>query len=120
MLKVLGLGKAAPGIVASDEIIPLHWFEDGLMWKKVIVYTLFVFDDSLDPEKLRGALERLVQRETYKKLGSRLRTNVRISEPILHVLSINLNQQFLIVIKSRLKAESSITYPWSSTLHVLQ
>jgi hypothetical protein len=77
MLKFLGLAKPAPSIVASDKIIPLHWFEDGLMWKKVIVYTLFVFDDALDPEKLRIALEKLIQRDGYKKLGGRLRTNVR-------------------------------------------
>ncbi|KAF7556046.1 hypothetical protein G7Z17_g1721 [Cylindrodendrum hubeiense] len=75
MFKLLGLEKDTPSIVPSDQIIPLHWFEDGFMWKKVIVYTLFVFDDALDPEKLRGALDRLIQRKGYKKLGGRLRKN---------------------------------------------
>ncbi|KPM36043.1 hypothetical protein AK830_g10522 [Neonectria ditissima] len=75
MFNVLGFTKEAPSIVPSDRIIPLHWFEDGFMWKKVIVYTLFVFDDALDPELLRGSLERLIQRDGYKKLGGRLRKN---------------------------------------------
>ncbi|KAK7420374.1 hypothetical protein QQX98_002797 [Neonectria punicea] len=77
MFKLLGLAKETPSIVATDQIIPLHWFEDGFMWKKVIVYTLFVFDDALDPVKLRGALNRLVQRDGYKKLGGRLRKNAQ-------------------------------------------
>lgn len=77
MFSFLGIGQGAPALVPTDQVIPLHWFEDGVMWKKVIVYTLFVFDDVLDPEKLRTSLEKLVARDGYKKLGARLRRNVR-------------------------------------------
>ncbi|KAF4981727.1 hypothetical protein FZEAL_2529 [Fusarium zealandicum] len=78
MFKLLGLAKASPPpTVPSDQVIPLHWFEDGFMWKKVIVYTLFVFDDALDPDKLRDGLERLVHRAGYRKLGGRLRKNAQ-------------------------------------------
>ena len=80
MFKLLGLAKPVPSSVSSDQssdqVLPLHWFEDGFMWKKVIVYTLLVFDDALDPEKLRDALTKLIQRDGYKKLGARLRKNV--------------------------------------------
>lgn len=76
MLGLLGFSRDAPAIISTDQVIPLHWFEDGFMWKKVIVYTLFVFDDTLDPDKLRDALTRLIQRDGYKKLGARLRRNV--------------------------------------------
>ena len=69
--------KGSPNIDPSDQVIPLHWFEDGFMWKKVIVYTLFVFDDVLDPDHLRQSLEALIARDGYKKLGGRLRKNVR-------------------------------------------
>ncbi|RSM15439.1 hypothetical protein CDV31_005032 [Fusarium ambrosium] len=78
MFQWLGLSQsAAPTLVPTDKIIPLHWFEDGVMWKKVIVYTLFVFDDALSPDMLRESLERLVDREGYRKLGGRLRRNAQ-------------------------------------------
>lgn len=77
MLKFVGLaGSETPKPVASDQVIPLHWFEDGFMWKKVIVYTLFVFDARLDPEKLHESLGRVIERDGYRKLGGRLRRNV--------------------------------------------
>ncbi|KAH8176624.1 family regulatory protein [Sarocladium implicatum] len=75
MLSLLGLAQKTPERVPSDQVIPLHWFEDGFMWKKVIVYTLFAFDDALDPEVLRRALETLINRKGYRKLGGRLRRN---------------------------------------------
>ncbi|RSL73751.1 hypothetical protein CEP54_000117 [Fusarium duplospermum] len=77
MFQWLGLSQSPPTVVPTDKIIPLHWFEDGVMWKKVIVYTLFVFDDALSPDKLRDSLERLVDREGYRKLGGRLRRNAQ-------------------------------------------
>ncbi|UKZ75596.1 hypothetical protein TrVFT333_003284 [Trichoderma virens FT-333] len=40
-----------------------------------------VFDDVLDPEKLRGSLEGLVKREGWQRLGGRLRKNVRTAAP---------------------------------------
>lgn len=40
-MKFLGLGQATPVIDPTDQVIPLHWFENGFMWKTVIVYTLY-------------------------------------------------------------------------------
>lgn len=76
--KLLGLKSEVP-VVPTDQVIPLHWFEDGSMWKTVIVYTLLAFDEALDPETLRDSLTRLIQRDGYKKLGARIRKNVRFS-----------------------------------------
>ncbi|TPX07382.1 uncharacterized protein E0L32_002148 [Thyridium curvatum] len=74
--KLLGLKSEVP-VVPTDQVIPLHWFEDGFMWKTVIVYTLLAFDEALDPETLRDSLTRLIQRDGYKKLGARIRKNAQ-------------------------------------------
>lgn len=77
MLGLFGLSRPTPEPTEgpTDKVIPLHWFEDGFMWKKVIVYTLFVLDDALEPSKLQQSLEKLIHREGYQKIGARLRRN---------------------------------------------
>jgi len=61
----------------TDTIIPLHFFDDTPLWRAFILYSMFVFDSVLDPEKLRHSLESLAQREGWRKLGARMRRNVR-------------------------------------------
>ena len=60
----------------SDRVVPLHFFDDGPLWKAFILYSMFVFDEVLDPEKLRSCLERLTRKDGWWKLGARLRQNV--------------------------------------------
>lgn len=65
----------APERVASDQIVPVGFFDDTILFRTFVLYTLFVFDDVLDVEKLHTSLERVVNRPGWKKLGARLRRN---------------------------------------------
>jgi hypothetical protein len=69
-------GSSPPPVVESDRVIPLHFFDDAPLWRAFTLYSLFVFDDILDADKLRSSLERLVHKEGWEKLGARLRYNV--------------------------------------------
>lgn len=68
---------AVPAKVPTDSVIPFRFFDDTPLWKAFILYSMFVFDDVLDPQKLRRSLDALVKRDGWHKLGARLRKNVR-------------------------------------------
>jgi hypothetical protein len=72
-------GRAAPAHVESDKIIPVGFLDNSPLMTRIVLYNLMVFDDVLDPEKLRDALDRLVQRPGWGKMGARLRNNVGFS-----------------------------------------
>lgn len=61
-----------PDIVANSSL----WDNMDIMREQVLITTL-QFDDILDPELLRISLVNLISREGWKKLGGRLRLNVR-------------------------------------------
>ncbi|KAL2173568.1 uncharacterized protein P884DRAFT_211360 [Thermothelomyces heterothallicus CBS 202.75] len=67
----------APQRVPSDHVVPVGFFDDTIIFRTFVLYTLFVFDDVLDVEKLRSSLERVVARPGWKKFGARLRRNDR-------------------------------------------
>ncbi|KAK1241762.1 hypothetical protein MKX07_007585 [Trichoderma sp. CBMAI-0711] len=67
----------APQRVPTDLVVPVGFFDDTIIFRTFVLYTLFVFDDVLDPERLRSSLERVVSRPGWKKLGARLRKNDR-------------------------------------------
>lgn len=69
-------GPAAPARVPTDKVIPLHFWDDSPLYRRIALYNLKVFDDVLDPEMLRSSLEALVSQDTWRKLGGRLRKNV--------------------------------------------
>lgn len=69
-------GPAAPARVPTDKVIPLHFWDDSPLYRRIALYNLKVFDDALDPEMLRSSLETLVPQDTWQKLGGRLRKNV--------------------------------------------
>ncbi|KAH8889208.1 hypothetical protein GQ53DRAFT_842924 [Thozetella sp. PMI_491] len=56
-----------------DTVIPLHYFDDSPMFARITMYVLMAYDEVLDPEKLRSSLDQLVRRETWQKLGGRIR-----------------------------------------------
>jgi hypothetical protein len=74
MLNLFGWGTAVPE--AGDKVLPLHFFDDTPVWRSFILYSLFIFEDVLDTDKIRHSLEELAQREGWQKLGARLRRNV--------------------------------------------
>lgn len=69
----------------DDKIVPLHFFDDTIVWRSFVLYSTFVFDCVLDVEKLQSSLQRLVCREGWWKLGARLRKNVRTTRLHLQV-----------------------------------
>lgn len=71
-------GPTVPARIPTDQIIPLHFWDDSPLYKRIALYNLKVFDDVLDPEKLRSSLEILVSQNTWRKLGGRLRKAVRV------------------------------------------
>lgn len=63
----------------ADEVYPL-FFLDNLSTGRVIVLSEALrFDAVLDPIKLRDGLTRLIQQGDWRKLGGRLRTQVKFS-----------------------------------------
>jgi hypothetical protein len=67
---------AATARIATDEVIPLHLWDDSPFYRRIALYNLKVFGDVLDPVKLRKSLETLVSQRTWRKLGGRLRKKV--------------------------------------------
>ncbi|AEO59460.1 hypothetical protein MYCTH_2307806 [Thermothelomyces thermophilus ATCC 42464] len=59
----------------TDKVVPLHFFENSLLVQGNNMAVSLVFDDVLDPEKLRQSLERLIKRDGWQRLGGRLRKN---------------------------------------------
>lgn len=74
--------NAATPAAKPDLVIPLHYFDNNTMFTSITMHAIMVYDEVLDPGKLRSTLSRLVERETWQKLGARLRKGVRI--PISH------------------------------------
>ncbi|KAI1080955.1 hypothetical protein F5B20DRAFT_579777 [Whalleya microplaca] len=69
------MGKPGSDPVPTDRVLPLHFFENSLLVQGNNMAVSLVFDEVLDPEKLRQSLERLVKREGWQRLGGRLRKN---------------------------------------------
>lgn len=77
MLGYLFGQKKAPERVVTDRVVPVGFFDNTILFRTFVMYTLFVFDDVLEPEKLRSSLERVVSRPGWNKMGARLRRSVR-------------------------------------------
>ncbi|KAI0508451.1 hypothetical protein F5B22DRAFT_620629 [Xylaria bambusicola] len=65
----------APPAVATDTIVPMHHMDDNNINRSMVVMFMMRFDDVLDPEKLKGSLEKLLSRDDWRKLGTRIRLN---------------------------------------------
>jgi hypothetical protein len=77
---ILSTKPMAPEHVPTDEIIPLFPHDDTVSNRAIALDFTMVFDNVLDAEKLSGALWKLLERPGWRKLGARLRLNVRQSE----------------------------------------
>ncbi len=66
----------APARVPTDIVIPLHQIDDTPTNRSLCLDQSMRFDDVLDVDKLVGALERLLEKPGWRKLGARLRLNV--------------------------------------------
>ncbi|KAL7918440.1 hypothetical protein ACQKWADRAFT_304046 [Trichoderma austrokoningii] len=75
LFRFLGLGsrRSAPSTVPTDEIAPVHLFDDTDTLRGVTMVWTFRFDEVLDADRLGGSLSELLRMEGWRKLGGRLR-----------------------------------------------
>lgn len=66
-----------PPTVPTDEVIPLHILDGNRVVQAILLEFTYKFDDVLDVVKLRNSLNRLLEIGEWRKLGARLRLNVR-------------------------------------------
>lgn len=64
-------------MIPTDEILPLNAADDSAVLRTVVVVLSYRFDDVLDPQKLKSSYEKLLDRPGWRKIGARLRLNVR-------------------------------------------
>ncbi|KAK8874008.1 AAA ATPase [Apiospora arundinis] len=69
--------RSPPPKVPTDRVTRMHYFDDTIVFRTFVLYSLFVFDDVLDVQKLKAALEKVVRREGWNKLGGRVRRDKR-------------------------------------------
>jgi hypothetical protein len=67
----------APKHIPTDTVIPLNAHDDQQHFRGLTLDFSMRFDDALDVAKLVGALEKLIEKPGWRKLGARLRLNVR-------------------------------------------
>lgn len=65
-----------PERVPTDEVVPMHLFDDVFYLRSHTLMWTFRFDDVLDADVLGASLSELFQREGWRKLGGRLRRKV--------------------------------------------
>lgn len=76
------LGKT-PQKVETDDVYPLHMLDDTKTLRGIVVTWTLRFDDVLDADTLRDSLSRLLEIGDWRKLGGRLRLNVRKEHDIV-------------------------------------
>jgi hypothetical protein len=72
-----GQKPARPATILTDTIISMHSLDDASLYRSMVADFTLRFDDVLDPEKLSAALVRLMELGNWRKLGARLRMNVK-------------------------------------------
>lgn len=76
-----GRKAAVAPLDPTDRVLPLHFFESSVLVQNSNMAVSMVFDEVLDPEKLKMSLESLVKRDGWQRLGGRLRRNVGTITP---------------------------------------
>ena len=68
--------RQLPPIVPTDEVIPVHLFDDSAAARRIVLVWTFKFADVLDPFKLHAALSHLFQMEGWRRFSGRFRYRV--------------------------------------------
>ena len=79
MRQMGGQGAAVPLCHPSDTVIPLHAMDTSRELRDLIMQRTFRFHALLDTDMLRDAWVKLLEMGNWRKLGGRLRMNVRLS-----------------------------------------
>jgi hypothetical protein len=69
----------SPQKVATDRVIPLHFWDDNKMLRPIVPEVTLRFDDALEIPKIRDALEKLLSRDGWNKLGARTRLRPKVN-----------------------------------------
>lgn len=64
--------------VATDDVYPVHFFDDTKPFREMLLNWTLRFDDVLDAEKLNLSLSRLIEIGDWRKFGGRMRMRVSI------------------------------------------
>ncbi|KAI6367393.1 hypothetical protein MCOR25_004929 [Pyricularia grisea] len=75
MAGLFGFGKSQPRQVSTDHVVPIHHFDNSEVLRRLVVGWTTRFDDVLDANVLYQALEELIRRDGWCKMGGRLRLN---------------------------------------------
>lgn len=67
-----------PLLVPTDEIVPMHVFDDLAGYRTTSVAWTCRFDEVLDGSKLQDGMRKLLEMDGWRKLGGRLRKTVGI------------------------------------------
>lgn len=65
--------------VPTDRVVPVHYFDDTPLLRRSVNCWTLRFNDRLDADKLRAALAQVLNCDGWRKLGGRVRLNVRKS-----------------------------------------
>lgn len=78
LTRLFGSSPAKVALVDTDDVYPLHMLDDTKTLQGIVVTWTLRFNDVLDADKLHAALAKLLEIGDWKKLGGRLRLNVRM------------------------------------------
>jgi hypothetical protein len=78
LLKWTKKRPTTPPRVATDQVVPLYFMDDNKINRSICIETSMRFDYTLGVEKLKSALERVLVRPGWRKLGARLRLNASL------------------------------------------
>ncbi|KAI5461932.1 hypothetical protein BGZ63DRAFT_463085 [Mariannaea sp. PMI_226] len=65
--------RPLPEIVETDDIIPVHLFDDSAAARGIVLVWTYKFDDVLDPDRLHVALSELFQMDGWRRFSGRFR-----------------------------------------------
>lgn len=68
-----GPQRVAPPRVSTDEVLPVHFFDDSATNRTLIISWTLRFNEVLDADKLNNSLQKLLSIGGWRRLGGRLR-----------------------------------------------
>ena len=71
-----GPQPVAPPRVSTDEVLPVHFFDDSATNRTLIISWTLRFNEVLDADKLNNSLQKLLSIGGWRRLGGRLRETV--------------------------------------------
>lgn len=74
--------RPLPDAVESDDIIPVHLFDDTAAARGIVLVWTLQFEDILNPHKLNDALSELFGMDGWRRLGGRFRQRVWFHGPL--------------------------------------